>query len=84
MSSNLIETKTYKLNPEANGGEAVLLTVSFFSDDVAVYTNEEFSLRSYSNSASINTIGVLRPKQLRTLADQIEADLNRLKQEIRK
>jgi hypothetical protein len=73
-----LETHVFVFNPGDNGGESLRLTTKVFSngDEVepGLYTNQELTLQSYSNSASIQLFGVaITPDNLRRLANELDS-----------
>jgi len=82
MKEECIKKHVFVFNPKDNGGEQLILTTEFFDNgDCAaygfsggVYTNQQLSLQSYGNSASMNLYGiVLSPENLRQLANELES-----------
>ena len=70
-----ISIHSFCFNPIDNGGEALTLTTRFFpnGDPGVVFTNQELSLQSYCNSASLNLHGAsITPDMLRQLANELE------------
>jgi hypothetical protein len=71
----------FNFSPRENGGESLLLTTIFRDNgdyaagiEHGVFLNQELTLCSYGNSASFNLCGInLTPKNLRKLADELEA-----------
>lgn len=65
----------FNLTPGTNGGESLTLTTTFHDNgDGEYYTNQELTLQSYQNSASINLCGAsLTPENLRRLATELES-----------
>jgi len=55
----LLSQHCFSFNKSDNGGERVSLTTKFIAngDPNGVFLNQEFSLQSYSNSATINLCG---------------------------
>lgn len=78
MSKKVRDNLSFVFNPEDNGGESLTLTTQFFNngDPGEVYMNQELSLQSYCNSASINLVGVqVTPDSLRELANLLDKAL---------
>ena len=74
-TDKLLKRHAFCFNKETNGGEALTLVTKMFAngDPNGVYWNQELTLHSYCNSASINLYGpALTPKLLRELANQLE------------
>lgn len=71
------KTHSFNLSPKENGGEALYLTTYFMwngDDKDGVYTNQELTLSSYGNSASLNLYGIrITPEILRKLANELES-----------
>lgn len=74
-----------ELDPNLNGGETILLITKFISngDPVTatqgVFTNQEVSLQSYGNSATIQLYGPgFTPEFLRKWANELEQTRNKL------
>ena len=70
---------TFDLSPMNNGGEAVILTTKFISNGDPIsnnsggYFNQELTLNSYGNSASISLYsGYFIPSTLRKIAKELE------------
>jgi len=81
----VLKTHSFTFNPDDNGGESLILTTNFIANgdkitpDKGVFLNQELSLQSYCNSASINMFGIsFTPKALRDLANQLESERNKL------
>lgn len=70
---------SFMFNEDDNSGEGVLLdTIMYDNGDGVIYYNQEISLQSYCNSASINLIGVqITPDRLRQLANELEKAHNK-------
>ncbi|MEK6881111.1 MAG: hypothetical protein AABY22_15940 [Nanoarchaeota archaeon] len=85
MKDKLLSTHSFLFNKNDNGGESVRLVTKFIGNgdkithNEGIFTNQEFSLQSYGNSASINLFGVsLTPESLRDLANELEIERNKL------
>lgn len=65
----------FNLTPDTPGGESVHLTTTLHDNgDGEYFSNQELTLQSYGNSASINLFGSsLNPDSLRQLASELEA-----------
>lgn len=85
MSAKKLATHAFSFNPRDNGDEQLILTTEYFdNDDGGVFTNQELSLQSCCNSASFELVGAqITPQNLRKLADELEQQNNKLKQEIK-
>lgn len=59
MADKLLKRHVFTFNKNDNGGESLMLITSFFhnGDVDGVYRNQELTLQSYCNSASINLYG---------------------------
>ncbi|MDF2435307.1 MAG: hypothetical protein JWP44_4938 [Mucilaginibacter sp.] len=84
IRDKILGQHSFKLNPYANGGESIILTTTFIDNGNGVpkgiYTNQELTLHSNSNSAQLNLgVGVFHPKILRKLADELDNYYNNLK-----
>jgi len=84
-SDTVLATHCFNFDPLNHGGGAVQLTTRFIANgdpitkDEGIFLNQEFSLQSYGNSASINLCGtMLTPKILRELANELETERNKL------
>jgi len=75
MPDKLVKEHSFCFNEDDNGGESLTLNTKMYeNDDGEIYYNQELSLQSYGNSASLNLYGVtLEPDLLRKLADELEA-----------
>lgn len=78
MTDKLIHKHYFKFGEgHSNGGEELGLETRFYSNgnkEDGCYQNQTLTLMSYCNSASFNLDGTLLcPKELRKLADEIEA-----------
>lgn len=69
------------LNPESNGGEAIVLSVEIFDNGDAaaglqdgIFTIGSMTLNSYCNTSSMS-LGSISPEILREFADKLEAKL---------
>lgn len=74
-----------ELNPEDNGGEAIILTTTFIANGdpiderCGVYVNQEIELNSHCNSAVMNLFGsTFTPEFLRRWANELEQVRNKL------
>ncbi len=84
MPDRKLGNHVFNFNPNSNGSESLVLTTTAFAngDPGGVYLNQELTLQSYSNSASINLMGtLLTPEALRRLANELESFMNRAKLE---
>ena len=73
----LLKTHTFSFNRKDNGGEQVTINTKFYDNGDrnrdGVYINQEITLNSYCNAASILLYGaVLGPEDLRMLADELD------------
>jgi len=71
-----VHRHVFCFNPQTNGGESLTIITDFIpnGDPGIIYTSQEISLGSYSNSASFNLSGAsLTPENLRDLANQLES-----------
>lgn len=80
----------FNFSPDENGGESLTLstTIEYNGDDPvkdsSYYTNQELTLQSYCNSATLNLAGIqITPDLLRQCADEMEAAFIKKKAEIR-
>ena len=80
-----LATVSTVLNPESNGGEAVVLSVEIFDNGDAaaglpngIFTIGSMTLNSYCNSSSMS-LGSISPEILREFADKLEAKLIEVK-----
>jgi hypothetical protein len=85
MNNILLKTHNFNFSPEENGGEGLTLTTKFFANgdpitkNQGVFWNQELTLQSYGNSATINLFGInLTPDVLRKLANELESERNKL------
>jgi hypothetical protein len=83
--NTLLSEHFYTINPEDNGGECLMLTTQFvatgdpITKDTGVFLNQQLTLQSYCNDASIGLFGTaLTPEKLRELANQLEIERNKL------
>ena len=81
----ILKTHCYCFNGGYNGGESLTLTTKFVANgdkitsEDGVYLNQELTLQSYCNSASIKLMGInITPEILRELANQLESERNKL------
>lgn len=80
----LLKTHCFSLN-ESNSGESLVITTKFFAndnditDEDGIYTNQEITLQSYSNSASFYLCNTITPEKLRELANELEKVRNSIK-----
>lgn len=60
MADRLLKRHVFCFNEHDNGGESLTLKTEFYhnGDPEGIYTNQEISLQSYCNSASINLCGI--------------------------
>lgn len=70
----LLKTHSFCFNPGENGGEGLYLTTKFYDNgDGEIFYNQELTLQSYYNSASINLDGSpLTSDFLRKLANELD------------
>lgn len=76
VANNLLKKHTFCFNKNDNGGESLVLSTKMFSngDPDGVYYEQEISLQSYCNSATLHLVGAsITPALLRKLADELEA-----------
>lgn len=73
-ADEIVGYHSFCFNPNDNGGEGLTLTTTFIDNgDPAIYTNQELTLHSYFNSATISLTGSpITPDNLRRLADELE------------
>lgn len=70
----------FNFTPNANGGESVYVTTTFF-DNGEVYYTQELTLMSYCNCATFHLQGSpLTPEMLRKFADELEQKLKTVKE----
>ena len=80
-NDRLISRHSFVFNDRDNGGESLSLKTDMYTngDDegqAGIYLNQELTLQSYCNSATISLVGaVLTPTKLRELANQLESEL---------
>lgn len=84
-ADSVLKEHSFCFNPNDNGGESLILTTEFIAngekitDKNGVFINQELSLQSYCNSASIKLFGVsITPEKLRELANQLEKERKKL------
>jgi hypothetical protein len=67
----------FVFNPKDNGGESLMLITDYFDngdDNKFLFTNQELTLQSYCNSATLQLMGAnLTPAVLRQLANELES-----------
>lgn len=73
-----LERHGFCFNPRDNGGETLMLTTDIYhngdSGEKGIYYNQEITLLSYCNSASLNLYGAsITPDMLRKLANELES-----------
>jgi len=70
------EKHVYSFNPDANGGEQLILVTTFLNNgDPEPLVRQELSLSSYCNAATFDLMGVVfTPENLRKLANQLESE----------
>ena len=74
-TDKLLKIHSFYFNRKDNGGEALTITTKFYhnGDPEGVYLNQEISLQSYCNSASINLFGAnITADDLRQLANELD------------
>ncbi len=74
MEDKQLENHVFSFNPHDNGGEQVVLITKIFGngDQGGIYYNQKLTMQSYCNAASFAMHGVMTPKALRRLADELE------------
>jgi len=74
MKYKEIGRHSFPFNKQDNGGEQLILTtIAYQYEDGTVFTNQEISLQSYGNSASINLFSAgLDSQILRLLANELD------------
>ena len=74
MTETTKKAHAFTFNPEANGGEALMLcTQAIKEGDKPVCFEQELTLCSYCNNASFQLAGAtFTPELLRQLADELE------------
>lgn len=75
-NKEVLGTHNFTFNPQDNSGEGLTLKTTFISngDPGEVFTNQEITLNSYCNSASISLCGIaITPENLRQLANELDA-----------
>jgi len=79
--AKLIGRHSYSFNPHDNGGEQLQLHTEFFQHEgEAPFTNQQLTLQSYGNMATLTLCGVqITPENLRSLANQLDAKAAELK-----
>jgi hypothetical protein len=82
---DVLATHVYNFSPNENGGESLLLITKFIANgdpitkNEGVYLNQELTLNSYGNSATITLCGTnLSPKKLRKLANELEIERKKI------
>lgn len=81
----LLGRHVFVFNEHDNGGEQLILTTEFYhnGDPDGVYVNQEITLGSYCNSASINLSGVqITPEILFKLATELVTAREKARREI--
>lgn len=82
MDSEKLKTVVCELNPEANGGESVLLSVDIFDNGdgapKGIYTILEVSLQSYSNGMTL-TLADVTLEALRDACNEAIAEVAAVK-----
>ncbi len=90
MDLKVLATHSFNLSPKTNGGEALTITTKFFDNGdektwlgKRIFTNQELTLQSYCNSASIQLCGSpLTPDILRKLANELDQRMVEVKAQI--
>lgn len=70
-----LKQHAFVFNEPENGGERLSLTTKFFpnGDPGGIFTNQELTLQSYCNSATMNLVGAtFTPDLLRQLANELD------------
>lgn len=70
-----VKRHRFVFNPKDIGGEHLVFTTNFFhnGDPGGIFTNQELTLSSYCNSATIHLAGIcITSQNLRDLADQLD------------
>lgn len=82
--STLVHIHCFVFNPEANSGESLTLTTSYYEDGPKkLVSSQQLALGSYCNSASFDLMGAqLTPENLRKLADELEAAEKKATEEV--
>jgi hypothetical protein len=70
----VVDSFSFVFNPHDNGGEQLILTAVVLENDKGHrFSNQQLSLQSYCNSASMDLVGAqFTPETLRKLANKIE------------
>lgn len=74
----------FSFNPRDNGGEQLSLRTTFLDNgDGGILTNQELTLHSYCNQASIMLYGAsITPEALRRLANELDEALVKAKAQV--
>lgn len=82
--NKVVGQHSFTFNQNNNSGEEVSLDTTMYDNgDGVIYYNQEISLQSYCNSASINLVGTqITPNMLRQLANELEKVHNKAELEI--
>jgi hypothetical protein len=82
----VVKTHSFNFNPHDNGGESLILTTKFIAngDPGGLFLNQEMTLQSYCNSATIALYGAtITPHILRELANQLESAFLAAKEKVK-
>lgn len=73
-SGTVLGEHTFTLNPNANGGEQVVLTTTFLANGEpgAFFWTQQLTLNSYLNSVVFNLQDAIGPDRLRDLANALD------------
>lgn len=67
----------FVLNPDANGGEAIVLSTTIDPNDDEPFPTQSLDLNSYGNCVTLHmSLAPLTPALLRELANELESFLN--------
>lgn len=75
IDQRLLNRSVFVFNPQDKDGNTISMMTEYFNNGVpgGVFTNQEITLYSNSNSASFHISGfTITPEMLRNLADQLE------------
>lgn len=71
------KTHVFVLNPDANGGEQILLTTTIEPNGGEPFPTQELNLNSYGNCVTFHmSLSPFTPDNLRKLANELESFLN--------
>lgn len=77
MKNPLLLRHSFIFNDQQNSGEQLVLATTFHDNgDGSYFLNQKLTLHSYCNRASFDLVTIMTPKQLRQLADEIEAKMS--------